>query len=243
MIGCGGLPLPAIPSWVNRRIAVYGTMLCSCVLLGCASGQATFKSQVDVGNMTPIERMVVMPAVRGPGFNWQMYEGFIAGLKSRLATCGVQSTFFSPGALELDADQQLAKLVAENRASAIMSIAHGPKNKLGTTENALQFELSIVDVASQKTVWMATGHLQMTKLAVDHSASGVQFATRVVSRLRADHVLKGCPPPEAGWSDVEVSHSPPPECLEERQRVLDAAANTTDLGKRAKMMQSAPTCE
>jgi len=73
--------------------------------------------------------------------------------------------------------------------------------------------------------------------------SSVQRIGKAVSRLRADHVLKGCPPPEAGWSDVEVSHSPPPECLEERQRVLDAAANTTDLGKRAKMMQSAPTCE
>ena len=210
---------------------------------GCAAGQTTFKSKVEVPNMPAIERMVVMPAVRGPGFNWQMYEGFVAGLQSRLATCGVQSMLFTADALDLDADQQLTKLVAENHVGAIMTISPGPNNSVGPAESSLQFQLRILDVPSNKTIWSALSYLHITNLAVDHSATGVQFATRVVSRLRADHVLKGCPPPEARWSDVEVKHAPAPECLEERQRVLDEAAKTEDLGKRAKKVQSAPTCD
>jgi hypothetical protein len=76
---------------------------------------------------------------------------------------------------------------------------------VSSTRNNVTFAFKLVDLASRQTTWVARSQLDfVARHNPDDALTGLRFATSVVSHLRDDGVLPGCPAAAAGWPEVDV---------------------------------------
>jgi hypothetical protein len=196
---------------------------------------------------SPIVRLLVIASVEPRFFPDAMFDGFADALTHRLASCGIQSTVLYRDPMAIDFDDRVAAEVQRAAPSALLTMrATGSNVRLtgrrgdGGFIGPLSFDLTMLDAASNATTWRATSTMEVS-IGRDWSfraIAGATFATSIVSRLRDDGVLSGCPAPQAGWPTI----TPPPGCVQQRQRMLQEAANAYDDGLRAAALQQVPSC-
>jgi hypothetical protein len=106
------------------------------------------------------------------------------------------------------------------------------------TDSALIFELKLIQTVSQRMTWHAKALFEVSSNSpgIYDIDSGVSFGTSIVSRLRDDRVLLGCPTLAAGWPKLRSG------CMVERQRVLAKAQQEVDLSERMRLISFAPIC-
>jgi hypothetical protein len=172
-----------------------------------------------------------------------MYEAFQAGLSSRLTTCGVQSKILRDSPSSPDPVQRVAAastefdstatLVIKRAGGAVFRVSDRTANEGRRTTSALLFQLEIFDTKSANRTWLARSLFDSRKSNTDAATSAVEFATSIVTRLRDDGVLQGCP--TTGWPVFE----PPPYCWDVRRRILDQA----EASGNDRLRRLAPTCD
>jgi hypothetical protein len=183
--------------WNRQSVGVRAAVVVLGAIAGCASGTTTFESSTNLKNSAPVTRLVLFESVQSPFFGGDLYRGFVEGMTSQLARCGVTASIEQIGALDLDPDQRIASTIESFRASSAMLVTASGGDRTrsnGVDHQKLRFTLKLLDVASNKVTWMAESKLSMARSwATDDVGTGARFATSIVSRLRADGVLTGCP--------------------------------------------------
>lgn len=205
--------------------ALFAALLGASAAAGCGSTSTSFASTADLDGATPIERLLVVADLAGRGFSAEMYQGFMEGLTSRLATCGVPSKIVHRNPMDLDPDQHLAEVTKEFRPSAAMSITatDGASRSLngGLDSMVVDSDLEIRDLKAGKQIWRARSRLySRAGLTGSPRDWGFSFATSVVMRLRDDGVLTHCPPASADWPESSG-------CAHRTEGCSPSAATTT----------------
>lgn len=174
-----------------RAVVVLGTVA------SCATGRASFESSTNLKNTAPVTRLVIFESVQSPFFAGDVYRGFVEGLESRFASCGVPTSIARISALDLDPDQRIATRIETVQASSALLVTAegGTRTRYnGLDQNELRFTLKLLDVGSNKVMWMAESKFSMqTSRMTDDVGTGARFAASIVSRLRDDGILTGCP--------------------------------------------------
>jgi hypothetical protein len=225
-----------IPSFVVLAVVSGASSLS-----GCAS-EAVFNSRTNLANAAPVKRLLVVANVESHGFNHDMHLGFEAALVKRLSTCGIAAKALEAQPGDLDPAARVSASAKELEADAILMITAlgGDWTESGdTTSTTLIFDFKLVDVASGHVTWLAKSQLDVkTNARINDFDSGTSFGTSVVSRLRDDRVLAGCPTATVGWPVI-----PSAGCLEQRQRALAEAQQVADQRERMTQIASAPDCK
>ena len=175
-----------------RAAVVLGAVACR------ANGTTIFESSTNLKNAAPVTRLVIFENVQS-SFAGDLYRGFVGALKSGLADCGVTASIEQIGALDLDVDQRIASTIDTFHASSAMLVLANGGNQTFNRSNGvetyqLRFTLKLLDVVSNHVTWMAETKLSMlTSWVTDDVGTGARFATSIVSRLRDDGMLAGCP--------------------------------------------------
>lgn len=200
-------------SWRIGGIGMWIAVVLAASQPACAPGVTTstrFNSRVDVANAAPVKRLLVFESVERPGFGHDMHLGFVAALTKRLSMCGVTARLLQAESSDPDPAARVAKNIQEFQADALLlirgaggSVVHGD----GNTDSALIFELKLIETASQRMTWHAKSQFVRSGIASINDTdrdidSGASFGTSIVSRLRDDHVLTGCPALPAGWPEL-----------------------------------------
>ena len=229
----------SLPTWVAALLALWLT-----TLNGCAKEApiTTFNSRVEA-SAAPLERLLVVANVTSSGFPVKMYEAFQAGLTNRLATCGVPSKVLLVHS-STDPVQRVADASAELAPTATLVIQRDggdvvrESKRVGymvteRTTSRLLFQLEMFDTSSARRTWLARSQFDTRESNTDAETSAVEFATSIVSRLRDDGILPGCP--TSGWP----AFKPPPRCWDVRRRILEQA----EAGDNDRLRRLAPTCD
>jgi hypothetical protein len=230
-------------SWKANGIWMWIVVALVTSSSACASGKTTFNSRVEVANAGPVKRLVVFESVESPGFGHDMRVGLAAALTNRLSMCGVTARLLHAQSSDPDPAARVAAYVKEFQADAVLLIkaAGGVVVNGDETESALIFELKLIETAALRMTWQARAMFEVRSQSVwiNDTDSGANFGTSIVSRLRDDRVLAGCPALPAGWPEIK----PRPGCREERQRVLAKAHHEANRAERLRLISTAPTCE
>jgi hypothetical protein len=197
------------PSQVSPSLLIPAVV--SCGLAACVSNTAVaFTSKVNLAHAAPIDGMLVTN-VQNSGLDAELYRGFEIGLTQRLGSCGVRARVLHGRAAQLDPTPEAVKAI---QAVAVMSIelASPPLIRavgFSSSRVSAVFALKLEDIASRQTTWVARSKLEFRLLYTHADAEfGAWFATQVVSRLRDDGVLTGCPATAAGWPAVDLPPDP-----------------------------------
>lgn len=184
-------------------------------LAACVSDrQVAFTSRVNLAHATRIDGMVVND-VQSQALDAAVYRGFEAGLTQRLGSCGVRARVVHDAASLQDPASEAVQAV---QSAAVMSIelASPPfvytigSGASGSSRVTVVFAFNVADMASRQTTWEARSTLEFHLLHNEADAKlGAWYATQVVSRLRDDGVLTGCPAAAAGWPEVDLPPAPP----------------------------------
>lgn len=177
---------------------------------GCASGKATFNSQTHLAGTAPITRLVVYEDGRATGLTSEMRTGLQAALAKGLTACGVASAMVA-STLDLDTSKRIGSPAEDFEQAAVLQIEPSGSRVHSTEESQLRFALKLVDLASQQVTWVANAEFDVESGGrfTDEMRSGERLGTSIVSRLRDDGVLPGCPSVVAGWPRTPHPEPPP----------------------------------
>lgn len=196
------------PSLVSGSLLIPA--VASCGLAACTSiKEVAFTSKVNRAPAAPIAGMLVVDA---QGLGVELHRGLEIGLVQRLGSCGVRARVLTGRPAQLEPGSEAVKVV---QPVAVMSIelASPPLIQQNVGVDAAQvsavFALKLEDIASHQTTWVARSKLAFHLSYVQADATlGAWFATQIVSRLRDDGVLTGCPAAAAGWPEVDLPPDP-----------------------------------
>jgi hypothetical protein len=199
-----------------------------------------------VGQPVAIERLLVVADIEPRFFPEPMFDGFQDAVTNRLAACGVQPSVLYADPTVLGSEDRVATELKSSRPSAILMVrgaggdVKGFRNLSGNYifTGKLRFDVAVLDAGSQAPTWRARATADVAVGGWSVAETGAQLATGIVSRLRDDGVLPGCPPRERPWPEI----TPPPGCLQQRRRVLREAAEAWDDDLRAAKLRTLPTC-
>lgn len=181
----------------NWRSMGLGAVVVLGTVASCATGKATFESSTNLKNMAPVTRLAIFESVQSPFFAGDVYRGFVEGLQLRFGRCGIPASIDRLGALDLDPDRRIATRIETFQAtSALLVTAEGGTRTRynGYDTNELRFTLKLLDVGSNKVMWMAESKFSMARNRMtDDVGTGARFAASIVARLRDDGILAGCP--------------------------------------------------
>jgi len=226
---------------IGMWIVVFAASASACT--PGSSGRTTFNSRVEVANAAPVKRLLVIESVESPGFGHDMHVGFAAALANRLSVCGVAARLLQAQSLDSDPGARVLANVQEFQADAVLLIkAEGGRiMNSADTDSALIFDLKLIETASQTVTWQAKSQFEvrLNSIWIYDTDSGISFGTSIVSQLRDDRVLTGCPALAAGWPELPRRRA----CLAERQRLLAEARRQSDQTERMRLISSAPDCE
>jgi len=181
-------------------------------LAACVSDkQVAFTSRFNLAHATRIDGMVIND-VQSRAVDAALYRGFEAGLTQRLGSCGVRATVVHDAASLQDPASEAVQAVQPAAAMSI-ELASPPFVYMigsGYSQVSVVFAFKVADMASRQTTWEARSTPEFHLLHNEADARlGAWYATQVVSRLRDDGVLTGCPAAAAGWPEVDLPPAPP----------------------------------
>jgi len=205
--------------------------------------EMTFDSKVIAGRPVAIDRLLVVADVELRYFPEPMFDGFHDAVTNRLAACGVQSSVLYVDPTVLGSDDRVVAELKSSQPNVILVVRAAGADVVGgdrAFSGKMWFDLTLVDARSQAPTWRARSMVDGAVGRWSVSAeTGATFATGIVSQLRDDSVLAGCPPRARTWPEI----MPPPGCLQERRRALREAASEWDDSRRGAKMRKAPTCD
>lgn len=182
----------------------------------CAPGVTTttrFNSRVEVAGAAPVKRLLVFEGIERPGFGHDMHLGFVVALTKRLSMCGVTARLLQADASAVDPTARVTSSIQEFQADAVLLIGAAGGSVVndasgGSTDSALIFELKLFETASLRMTWRARSQFRRSGASSSSNTdsdidAGASFGTSIVSRLRDDRVLTGCPALPAGWPELE----------------------------------------
>jgi hypothetical protein len=109
-------------------------------------------------------------------------------------------------ALDLDPGHRIASTAKDFQTATVLQIwpAGGRIYHAKDVESQLLFAFKLVDLASEQVTWLAKAEfdVEIGGHFIDEVESGERLGTSIVSRLRDDGVLRGCPPVAAGWPTI-----------------------------------------
>lgn len=187
---------------VNRRLrGVAIVLVVTLMMIGVSSCaeplHAQFNSRRSAGHAVPIERMLVMTAISNVGLEGVTYRVFESVLRAKLRQCGIRSRILQSNPLELDAATHVSESADELRPNAMMMVK-GISGQHVIDRSRLYLDLKLFDIASARVLWIAKLAFDVDSNGVwfEDSAAGNRLATGIVSQLRDDRVIAGCP---ASW--------------------------------------------
>jgi hypothetical protein len=191
-------------SWgvIMRRLnVILLTALLQCgSLAGCGSAppRTTFTSRRLFEASAPIKRLLVLADVRSPSFGEEMYHGFEESMTNALASCGGELRVWQRDPMSLTEREDLQRTIKEFQPNAILridAIGGSMYSKQGVTKNRLGFELALSDVVVNEIIWAGIAEFRVTTGAAGNNdrISGESFGTAIITQLRNDLLLKGCP--------------------------------------------------
>jgi hypothetical protein len=205
----------------HRRIETRATRWgrCSFVALavvvgsgapGCAPARTTFTSQTNLADTAPIKRLVVYEDGRATGLTSEMRTGLQTALAKGFTACGVASTMVA-SALDLHPGKRIGLSAADFQMAAVLQIEPAGGRLHSKDESQLRFALKLVDLASQQVTWLANAafDVEIGGRLTDEVKFGERLGTSIVSRLRDDGVLPGCPSVVAGLPRIPHPEPPP----------------------------------
>jgi len=212
-------------------------------LEACASAPM-YTSKADLAGSAPIHSVLAVHNLRKDDFGFGMFgRGLRASLTSALDACGVKSRILQVDPTDLTLNERIEQNVQEFHPSAVLYIKIIRRetgifrSQYGTAvTEEWTFDLGMLDVAANKQIWVAR---TMSKFKSKYIAPGMDFATSIVSRLRDDSVLKGCPTESTGWPIVPHL----PRCGDERRAIVKQAQLTTDMAERKRLIDTMPICD
>lgn len=197
----------------DRRSFVALAVLLGSGALGCASGRAAFNSQTNLAGTAPIKRLVVVEDGGATGLTADMRTGLQAALTNGFRACGVASAMLTAGAVDLDPRARIGPAGKDLATAAVLKIEPAEGRLYGRDERQLRFALKVVDLESRQVTWLANAEfdVELGGQFTDEVMSGERLGTSIVSRLRDDGVLPGCPSLVAGWP---ITPHPEPQVVE-----------------------------
>ena len=189
--------------WGRRSFVALAVVVGGSGAPGCASGRTTFASQTNVARTAPIKRLVVYEDGRTTGLTSEMRTGLQTALAKGFTACGVGSTMVA-SALDLDPGKRIGSSAEDFQTAAVLQIEPTGGRLHGKDENQLRFALKLVDLASQQVTWLANAEfdVEIGGRSTDEVKFGERLGTSIVSRLRDDGVLPGCPLVIASWPTI-----------------------------------------
>jgi hypothetical protein len=194
----------------HRSFIALAVVLGGSGVPGCASGRTDIKSQTNLAGTTPIKRLVVYEDGRATGLTSDMRTALQAALAKGFTACGVASTMVA-SALDLDTSKRVGASAKDFEMAAVLQIEPAAGRVPSKDESQLRFALKLVDLASQQVTWRANAEfdVELGGHFTDEVKSGERLGTSIVSRLRDDGVLPGCPSLVAGWPRTPHAEPPP----------------------------------
>lgn len=200
----------------------------------------TFNTRAELNKGSAIHRVLIFTDVESPAFRERINHGFQFGLNSRLSTCGIESKILQADPMDLDPGKRMVISQQTYQATAMLVIRAGGGSLItssnGFAKGSMVFSMQVFDTLSNSVTWQARSIFDTSSSNLDDVTSGLQFATSIISRLRDDGLLHGCPP--SAWPEV----TPPMYCQDKREIILNAAARTSDPEQRTTLMRSLPVC-
>jgi hypothetical protein len=187
-------------SWGRRSFVALAVLLGSGAA-GCASGRATFNSQTNLAGTAPIQRLLVVEDDGATGLTADMRTGLQTALANGFWACGVASTMLAAGAVDLNPRARIGSAAKDLATAAVLKIEPAEGSLYGKYERQLHFALKVVDLESRQVTWLANAEfdVELGGQFTNEVRSGERLGTSIVSRLRDDGVLPGCPSLVAGW--------------------------------------------
>ena len=225
----------------SRHVVSAGLACIVAAGAGCASGTNTFKSRTDLASASTIERLLVIDDLADEAFTEQLYAGFKQGISSALETCGVKPRLIQADPMELDPKARLEAITSEFHPSATLLINAKGGNRViggGVTKNEMSIEFQVIDASTSKMTWLAKSLYKVGTGSAfgDDQASGQQFGTSVVVRMRDDGLLKTCPTGADAWPKADDA------CRQERDAKIDQAKQAGSAAERKRLLSEVPTC-
>jgi hypothetical protein len=197
---------------------------------GCSPGGIRISSTITAESAAPIERLLVLADIKSPVFGDAMYGGFHNGVTAALAMCHVDGRLLHRDPMELDEEERVVRAMKELQPGARLLIKSTGGTLDGSTPSMRSFRLELLDLASNKVTWQAD--VMMWDAHHDDRDNGEDLAVHVISRLRADGLLRSCPSGELSTSS----------CWERRRGTLAMSKRIADRQARARVAKAAPIC-
>jgi hypothetical protein len=196
--------------WGRRSFVALAVVVGGSGAPGCASGRTTFISQTNLAGTAPIKRLVVYEDGRATGLTSEMRTGLQTSLAKGFTACGVASTMVA-SALDLDPGKRTGSSAEDFQMAAVLQIELTGGRLHSKDESQLRFALKLVDLESQQVTWLANAELdvEIGGHLTDEAKFGERLGISIVSRLRDDGVLPGCPLVIAGWPRNPHPEPPP----------------------------------
>jgi hypothetical protein len=148
-------------------------------------------STTFIENAPPIESLLMIADIKSPVFADAMYDGFQKGMMTALSLCHVEGRLVHEDSLGLDEEERLLRVLKEFQPGAQMLIDSLGGTLQGNTPSERLFDVKLFMGASKEVAWRAKVVMQDTY--DDPGVNGVDLAVHIISRLRADGLLKSCP--------------------------------------------------
>ncbi|MGI4975845.1 MAG: hypothetical protein ACRYG6_02765 [Janthinobacterium lividum] len=172
---------------VGRCVAVAALLLSGCVRVNVA--QHTVASDY-VAEPT---RILVINSLDAE-FARNVVDSFATAIQADLSRCGVASAVFRPDNMQLNAEANFQTAVRDLRPDAVLYMTQAVRGSRDGEVRYGTYILSLRDVAQNRYVWKARVGLGAgSRLFVDRSHAGADFAAAIVKQLSTDRVLKACP--------------------------------------------------
>lgn len=165
---------------------------------GCGSS-IRVSSTIILENAPPIERLFVIADIKSPVFENVMYGGFHLGMTTALSMCHVEGRLVHKDPVGLDEEERLLRVLKELQPDAQLLITSTGGTLRGGKPSKRLFELELFVRASNELAWRADVVME-DYYYLDERAAGEDLAVHIISRLRADGLLKSCPSGELSRS-------------------------------------------
>jgi hypothetical protein len=159
---------------------------------GCGPARVPIRSKVALENTRPFGRLLVLAKLKDT-FHDPMLHEFEMNLSHVLAKCGVRSRILHVGSRDM-IQPRVEEAMVDFGPEAFLEIEPTGGSSYAYSdrvEHEIIFQLQLVDLESRAQIWLARAQLRAA--STDDAAAGSAFASTIVSQLRDDGVLKGCP--------------------------------------------------
>lgn len=184
---------------MRRHVTLALTLMLGAGGAGCEPPPVRGSSTRFIEHAPQIERLLLIADIKSPVFGDVMYDGFRGSIMAALSWCHVEGRLEHKDPMGLDEEDRLLRSLKEFQPDAQLLIDATGGTLQGDARSTLRgvqvlkrlFEVDLFVGAAREVAWHASVVMQDSH--GDPAANGAELAVHVISRLRADGLLQGCP--------------------------------------------------